>query len=280
MAMNFFNKEVTLQSVVLANQKGGVGKTTSALNVAWLLSERHRARVLFVDLDPQASATVSVLGAARSLEAFRRSKTTRDVLIGETTLSEAVIHKAGGGPEALVPFDFVPSHISLSEFDASREIGAEFALQEALGTVKGEYDWVVMDAPPNLGLLTTVALVAANLVVIPVRTEPLDAMGVMLMVDTVGKVQRRLNQKLRLIGILPTQWSARKTVDQSVLDSLTAVFGAEMILQAVPNSASYGRAAQSGEIAASLFPGKDAVVPYELLAEKLFNTYGRVGGAQ
>jgi len=103
---------------------------------------------------------------------------------------------------------------------------------------------------------------------------------VKLMVDTVSKVQRRLNPGLRLIGILPTQYTARKTVDQNVINSLTTVFGSQKMLPSIPSSASYGRAAEMGKIAASAYPGKDAIAPYEKLAGILVEHHGGVGGAE
>ena len=154
------------------------------------------------------------------------------------------------GAERRLPFDLAPSHIDLAEVDSKREPGFDAALREKLDEIRGDYDYIVVDAPPNLGMLTWMALTAAQDVIIPVRTEPYDTMGVGLILGTVNKVQRRLNPGLRLGGILPTQYSRRKAVDREVLGHLVAAMGDRgMVLEPVPESAIFGHAARNGRIA-------------------------------
>jgi chromosome partitioning protein len=124
-----------------------------------------------------------------------------------------------------------------------------------------------VDAPPNLGMLTWMALAAAQDVIIPVRTEPYDTMGVGLILGTVNKVQRRLNPGLRLAGILPTQYSRRKAVDREVLEHLITAMGDKgTVLEPVPESAVFGHAARNGRIALEASAGTPAVAVYERLA--------------
>jgi chromosome partitioning protein len=255
--------------IVLANQKGGVGKTTSALNLSYALSRGGR-RVLLVDMDPQATATMGVV-AEVAVEAYRQGRTIANVILGTTPLPQIIVH---AGDEIVAgraaPFDIAPSHIELSETDGRREPGFDVSLREALETSRKNYDFIVIDAPPNLGMLTWMALAAAEEVIIPVRTEPYDTMGVGLILGTINKVQRRLNPALRLTGILPTQYGKRKSVDREVLVHLIAAMGEKApVLEPVPDSAVFGHAARNGRIAAEASPSAPAVLVYMRLAEAI-----------
>lgn len=252
--------------VVLANQKGGVGKTTSALNLAYALQQLGQ-RVLLVDLDPQATATTGLL-AGGAIEAHRRRHTMVQVILGNTPLSDVVVRRGTslvGGQS--MPFDLAASHIELSETDGRREPGFDLALREAMEPISKDYDWIVVDAPPNLGMLTWMALAASEQAIIPVRTEPYDTMGVGLILGTINKVQRRLNPSLRLAGILPTQFDRRKSVDREVLAHLAGSLGsAAPLLAPVPNSAVFGQAARDGRIVSEAFPTSTGASVYAALA--------------
>ena len=258
----------TARTVVLANQKGGVGKTTSALNIACGLARIGR-RVLLVDMDPQATATVAVLADA-AVAAHRDGRTMAQVILHGRPLGDAVLHAADAPHGRPMPFDLAASHIDLAETDGRREPGFDAALREALDSLRGDYDWIVVDAPPNLGMLTWMALAAADECIVPVRTEPYDAMGVGLILGTINKVQRRLNPALRLAGILPTQYGARKLVDREVLGHLmSALHGTAPVLDPVPESAVFGHAARNGRIALEASPGSAATAVYARLAAAL-----------
>ena len=143
-------------------------------------------------------------------------------------------------------------------------------LREALEGARAAYDFIVIDAPPNLGMLNWMALAAAEDVIIPVRTEPYDAMGVGLILGTINKVQRRLNPSLRLTGILPTQYGRRKSVDREVLAHLIDAMGDKApVLEAVPDSAVFGHAARNGRIALEASPGAPATLVYARLAQAI-----------
>jgi chromosome partitioning protein len=254
--------------LAVANQKGGVGKTTTALNLAYALSRGGR-RVLLLDLDPQATASVALL-ATGSVDAYREGRTMAHVILRDSPLREALIRAGEPAGDRPAPFDLVASHIDLAESDGRREPGFEVALREALEPVRGDYDHVVLDAPPNLGTLTVMALAAADEALIPVRTEPYDTMGVGLILATITKVQRRLNPGLRLAGVLPTQFGPRKAVDKEVLAQLViALDGKAAVLEPVPDSAVFGHAARNGRVALEASPGSAATAVYARLAAAL-----------
>lgn len=254
--------------LALANQKGGVGKTTSALNLACGLA-RAGARVLLLDLDPQATATVALL-AGDSVEAYRQGRTMAHVILRDLPLEQAILGQEDALLAGRAGFDLAPSHIDLAETDGRREPGFDVALRESLETVRDRYDVILLDAPPNLGMLTVMALAAAEDVIIPVRTEPYDSMGVGLILTTIGKVQRRLNPGLRLAGILPTQYGARKSVDREVLEQLVGIMRDRApVLEPVPASAVFGHAARNGRIALEASPGAAAPAVYGRLAAAL-----------
>ncbi len=257
------------RAIVLANQKGGVGKTTSALNLACALTHLGK-RVLLVDLGPQATATTGLL-AQSAIDAYRQRRTVAQVILGDAQLADVIIPKGERLADGrTVPFDMVASHIGLAETDGRREPGFDVAVREALGPSRGNYDWIVLDAPPNLGMLTWMALAAAEQVIIPVRTEPYDTMGVGLILGTINKVQRRLNPALRLTGILPTQFDKRKSVDREVLQHLISSLGPSAhLLAPVPNSAVFGHAARNGRVAVEASPGSAASAVYIELARAL-----------
>ncbi len=256
------------RTLVLANQKGGVGKTTSALNLACALARGGR-RVLLVDMDPQATATVGLLAGA-GLEAYRQGRSMAQAILAGRPMGEIIVRHDEGFGGTAAPFDIATSHIDLAETDGRREPGFDAALREALDAVRARYDWIIVDAPPNLGMLTWMSLAASEVAIIPVRTEPYDTMGVGLILGTINKVQRRLNPALRLAGILPTQFNARKFVDREVLAQLIAVMGDRApVLEPVPDSAVFGHAARAGRIAIDTAPTQAAPAVYGRLASAL-----------
>lgn len=194
-----------MRIIALGNQKGGVGKTTTAYNLAYALHERGR-RVVMVDLDPQASLTVSAgVGecAGRSLA---------EVLAGSLKIAD-VLQELGAGL-ALVPGDIA---LSEAELILTGKIGREWKLKTALGQLAGRFDYALLDLPPSLGVLTVNGLAAAHQVIIPAIPQYLDLRALAIFRRTVDQVKDGLNPGLTIAGILPTFYDSRVKLHEEVL---------------------------------------------------------------
>jgi chromosome partitioning protein len=198
------------KTIAIANQKGGVGKTTTTLNVAGALAEKGK-RVLLVDLDPQGALTT-----ACGLNPAQLERTLYDVLITPSlALSEVILE-----PKPRV--SLVPANIDLAgaEVELLNEIGREHLLKGKLIPARDDYDFILIDCPPSLGLLTINALSAADSVLVPVQCQYLSFRGMQLLLRTIEKVQQRSNPHLRILGLLPTLYDARTTHAREVLAEL------------------------------------------------------------
>ncbi|MBS0984011.1 AAA family ATPase [Gluconobacter japonicus] len=255
--------------ITFANQKGGVGKTTSALNVAVALSKMGY-RVLLIDVDPQASATSALLGM-HIVPLYRQGRTLAHALLKDAEIAKCIVKKGiVEGTDVEIPVDFCPSHIDLAEVDIRREPGTEGLLKDAIFQVQDEYEFIILDSPPHLGFLTWMALAASNTVFVPVRTEPYDVMGVNLILDTITKVNRRSNPRLRLGGVLPTQFVQNQYVDVGIVEHLINVMGNRApVLEPVPSSTSFSNAAWASKIPVEAAPRSPAVKVYVRLAEAI-----------
>lgn len=196
--------------ISLLNHKGGVGKTTSAINIGAGLVELGK-KILLVDLDPQANLTVS-LGIPR------QKYTIYEALRGESELVPVTIKEG---------LDVVSSTLDLSgaEMELINEAGREFILRELFETVVEEYDYIIIDCPPSLGLLTLNALTSSRYVLIPLQTEFLALQGLAKIKQIIDKVRFRLNKQLEIGGVIATMYDSRKVLNRDVVDTIRKYFG-------------------------------------------------------
>ncbi len=195
--------------IALSNHKGGVGKTTSTLNIGAGLASQGK-KVLLIDLDPQANLT-------NSLEEIDSEKNVYVALRGECKFEPVEITKN---------LWLVPSTLDLSgaEVELSGEAGREFLLRDLIEPVKKKFDYILIDCPPSLGLLTINALTAADEVFIPLQTEFLALQGLTKLTEVVDKIKKRLNKKLAVGGVILTQYDVRKTLNRNVAEKVEEHF--------------------------------------------------------
>lgn len=196
--------------VSLLNHKGGVGKTTSAINIGAGLVELGK-KILLIDLDPQANLTIS-LGIPRQ----------------KFTIYEAMRGEAELVPYAYKPnLDVITSSLDLSgaEMELINEAGREFILRELIGQLEDDYDFILIDCPPSLGLLTLNALTSSRFVLIPLQTEFLAVQGLAKIKQVVDKVKFRLNKQVELAGVIPTMYDSRRVLNRDVVEIIHKYFG-------------------------------------------------------
>jgi chromosome partitioning protein len=211
--------------LAMCNQKGGVGKTTSTINLGAALAEYGR-RVLLVDFDPQGALSVGLGVSPHQLD-----RTIYNLIMERGTQISDVIMKT-----SVHGMDLLPSNIDLSaaEIQLVTEVGREQTLARALQPALGEYDYVLIDCQPSLGLLTVNALACADGVIIPLECEFFSLRGVALLIDTIDKVRERLNPKLAITGILATMYDPRTLHTREVMARVVEAFG-DIVFETVIN---------------------------------------------
>jgi len=221
--------------IALANQKGGVAKTTSVASLGAAFAERGE-RVLLVDLDAQACLTFSLGVDPDTVET-----SVNEVLLGRASIADAVVHCEEG-------LDLVPSVIELAGAEAQllARPGREYVLRTALEPVAADYDVVLLDCSPSLGVLTLNALTAADGLVVPMPCEMLSHRGVGQLLDTVGDVQRILNPDLRVLGILPTMFDGRSNHAQAVLADVGERYDLPVLSPPIPKTVRFAEAPAVG----------------------------------
>jgi chromosome partitioning protein len=244
--------------IAVANQKGGVGKTTTTLNLGSALRKEGK-RVLLVDLDPQAALSISL-----SVPVTEIPITIYQVLIGEAGISKALRSTTTG-------VDLVPANIDLSaaEIELAAEIGRERILAEVLHPLDATYDFILIDCPPSLGLLTINALVAAGEVLIPVQCEYLAMRGMSLLLRQVGKVKAKLNPGLETAGILMTMYNGRTTHSQEVLEEVRRAFPEKVFPVVIKSSVRFKEAPAAGLSILDYAALHEGAAAYRALAKEL-----------
>ncbi len=202
--------------IALTNQKGGVGKTTSAVNIAVSLAVSEE-KTLLIDLDPQANTTTGVSALIEN----ENDKTIYDVLIRNTDINDAIVKTK------FQYLDIIPSNSDLvgAEVELVSLIAREYQLKKALESIKQQYKYILIDCPPSLGLLTVNALTSAKSIIIPIQSEYYALEGLGQLLNTIRLVQRNLNEGLQIEGVLLTMYDSRLNLSKQVADEVKSYFG-------------------------------------------------------
>lgn len=244
--------------IAVLNQKGGVGKSTTSINLAAALGAMNK-QVLLVDLDPQGNSS-SGLGIDKGLV----EACIYNVLLDDVPLQDVII------PDVCEGLDVAPATINLAgaEVELVSEMARENRLKDAVGQMRGKYDYIFIDCPPSLGLLTVNALVAADKLLIPIQCEFYALEGVTKLLDSMKRVKTRLNPSLEISGVLLTMYDNRTTLSKQVVDEVKSYFGRTVFNTLIPRTVKLSEAPSYGMPITEYDPrGKGAISYIELAKE-------------
>ena len=247
--------------MAIINQKGGVGKSTTAINLSAALGEMGK-QVLLVDLDPQGNSS-SGLGIEKS----QVENCIYDVLLNDVPIEDVII------PDVCEGLDVAPATINLAgaEVELVSEMARENRLKDAVGTLRGKYDYVFIDCPPSLGLLTVNALVAADKLLIPIQCEFYALEGVTKLLDSMKRVKSRLNPSLDIYGVLLTMSDNRTTLSRQVSDEVRRFFGKIVFETSIPRTVKLSEAPSFGQPITQYDPTGKGAQSYIDLAKEVIS---------
>lgn len=257
--------------ISMCNQKGGVGKTTTTINLGAALAEAGR-KVLMVDMDPQGSLSIG-LGVRG------------DDLVGHATVYDMLMDASSAPASKVVMtttvagLDLLPAniHLSAAELRLAGEVAREYALDRALATVKDDYDFILIDCQPSLGLLTVNSLTASDGVIIPMECEYFALRGVEMLKETISKVQERLNNRLTIDGVLPTMVDARTLHTRETVQAVYDLFGEAVFHTTISRTVKFPETTKAGVSIVEQAPNSSGAIAYRNLAWELVERLDKKG---
>jgi chromosome partitioning protein len=261
----------TQQTIILtiANQKGGIGKTTTSINVAAGLAKRGK-KVLLLDLDPQANSTLTYL----DFDQFGPS--VYDFLIEQASADDSILNTK------IANLSIMPARISLAKIESKLvgEFDAPFRLKDRLEPIKGRFDFVVIDTPPTLGLITVNALVASTHLVIPIQSSYFALEGTDDLLETVEKIKARPNPSLQMLGVVITLHDKRTTLAKDIHDQIVKVFGEKVFNTVITKSVRLEESPAYKEPIYSFAPQSSGAVEYGGLCDEILERVGALAIAK
>lgn len=248
--------------ISVTNQKGGVGKTTTSINLAAALVELGK-RMLLIDMDPQGNASVGC-----GIEPDDANSTIYDILLLETTAHDSIIKSDSGIDLITATGDLAGAQVELLN-----EIGRELRLKKALAAVQDDYDYIFIDCPPALNVLTINALVASDSVMIPMQCEYFALEGLSALISTIRKIRETLNPQLKIEGLLRTMFDGRNTLSNEVSKQLQQHFGDKVYDTVIPRNVRLAEAPSYGEPAISYDPSSKGAKAYQQLAKEVLRIH-------
>lgn len=254
------------RTIAVANQKGGVGKTTTAINLSACLAELGK-KILVIDLDPQGNTT-----SGFGIEKENQEKTVYEILIGEYSAQEAILKNV------VENLDLIPSNVNLSgaEIELIGIDRKEFILQEQLASVRDQYDFAIIDCPPSLNMLTVNAMTTADSVLVPIQCEYYALEGLSQLIYTINLVRERLNPDLKLEGVVFTMYDARTNLSLQVVENVKNNLHQNIYKTIIPRNVRLAEAPSHGMPINQYDPKSAGAESYRLLAEEVIH-YGEGG---
>lgn len=245
--------------IAIINQKGGSGKTTTAVNLGAYLAQVGRI-VLLIDLDPQANSTIHL-----GLKSHEIQRSVYDVMMDEKLFSDVIQHTD------INNLFIAPANINLSgvEIELAGMVGREMILKDAIEKISNIYNYILIDSPPSLGLLTINALTAAKEIIIPVQTEFFALEGMGKLFHTVEIVRKRLNRDLKIIGIVPTMFDGRTNLSREVMEKIREYFGEKVYKTIIRKNIKLAEASSHGKPILLYDPRSAGAEDYENLSKEV-----------
>lgn len=251
--------------IALANQKGGVGKTTTSVNLGACLADEGQ-KVLLIDLDPQGNATSGLGVDKRQIE-----QSVYDVMINDVPITDVIQHSSHPG------LDIAPTTIELSgaEVELTSMMARETRLKDSFGDVRKKYDFILIDCPPSLGLLTINAFTAADSILIPVQSEYYAMEGLSQLMNTMKLVQKHFNKNLKIEGVLLTMFDKRTNLGQQVNSEVQKFFGDQVYKTIIPRNVRLSEAPSYGQAIIDYDPRSTGAKVYQQLAKEVLADHGK-----